>query len=500
MTLSSTFAIINSAFASAGAQSAVISNNISNVNTSGYVREIANQITTSYGGSEVVSISRQANAALLDQLNASTSESAAQRAISAGLTTLAQTVDDSASSTSTSGAQQNGNSPSAMIGNLQSALATYETAPSSTAAAQGVLTAAQNLTASLNAGATAASQVQEQADQDMASSVSTINNLLGQFEQANNTVVAGLTSGADVSQAEDTRNSILTQLSQQVGISTTTNSNGSMSIYTESGVTLFQDTPQTVSFTPTTTYTAGTVGNAVTVDGIPITGSSAPMAVQSGALAGYTELRDTVAPQYEAQLDQIAGGLVSAFAETDQSANPTLPALPGLFTASGLTSVPSDTSVSGLAAEIEVNPNVVPSEGGDMTLLQDGGISDPGNPAYTYNTTGSASYTGRIQQMVSALTSSQSFDTGAGLGGSNSIAGYASDSVSWLQNQNQTASNAASYQSSIVSQASTALSNATGVNLDTELTNMLNIENSYTTTAKLLSTVTSMFSALLNAA
>ena len=49
-------------------------------------------------------------------------------------------------------------------------------------------------------------------------------------------------------------NSILTQLSQQVGISTTTNSNGSMSIYTESGVTLFQEYPQTVSFTPTATY------------------------------------------------------------------------------------------------------------------------------------------------------------------------------------------------------------------------------------------------------
>ena len=500
MTLSSTFAIINSAFASTSAQSAVISNNISNVNTPGYVREIANQITTSYGGSEVVSISRQANAALLDQLNASTSGSAAQSAISAGLTTLAQTVDDSATSTSTSGAQQNGNSPSAMIGNLQSALATFEAAPSNTAAAQSVITAAQDLTASLNAGATAVSQVQEQADQDMTNSVSTINNLLGQFEQANNSVVSGLASGANVSQAEDTRDSILTQLSQQVGISTTTNSNGSMSIYTESGVTLFQDVPQTVSFTPTATYVAGTVGNAVTVDGTPITGSSAPMAVESGALAGYAELRDTIAPQYQAQLDQVASGLISAFAETDQSASGSLPALPGLFTAPGLTSVPSDTAASGLAGEIEVNPNVVSSEGGDINLLQDGGISDPGNSAYTYNTTGSASYTGRIQQMVSALSSSQSFDGSAGLDETNSIAGYASKSVSWLQSQSQTASNAASYQTSIVSQASAALSNATGVNLDTEMTNMLNIENSYTSTAKLLSTVNSMFSALLNAA
>jgi flagellar hook-associated protein 1 FlgK len=44
------------------------------------------------------------------------------------------------------------------------------------------------------------------------------------------------------------------------------------------------------------------------------------------------------------------------------------------------------------------------------------------------------------------------------------------------------------------------LSNATGVNLDAEMTNMLNLENSYASSAKLLTTVNSMFSALLDAA
>ena len=71
--------------------------------------------------------------------------------------------------------------------------------------------------------------------------------------------------------------------------------------------------------------------------------------------------------------------------------------------------------------------------------------------------------------------------------------------MSWLQGANQTASNQVDYQNSLVSSATTALSNATGVNLDTEMTNMLNIENSYTTTAKLLTTVNSMFTTLLNA-
>jgi flagellar hook-associated protein 1 FlgK len=72
--------------------------------------------------------------------------------------------------------------------------------------------------------------------------------------------------------------------------------------------------------------------------------------------------------------------------------------------------------------------------------------------------------------------------------------------VSWVQAQNQQASDASSYQNAVATQATSALSNATGVNLDAEMTNMLNLENSYASTAKLLTTVTSMFTALLQAA
>jgi flagellar hook-associated protein 1 FlgK len=498
MTLSSAYNIINSAFAVTGAQSATIARNITNASTPGYSREIANVVDNPYGGADVASITREANSALLDQVNSSTSESASQSAIAAGLATLAQTVSDSASTTS-SGAMQNGSSPSAMLANLQGALTTYEADPSNDSVGDAVVSAAGDLTASLNSGAAAVQQVRSQADANMAASVATINSLLNQFTQLNATVVNGLQSGADISSAQDSEDSILTQLSQQVGISTTTNANGSVSIYTDSGVTLFQDVPQTLSFTPSPTLTAGISGNPVTVDGIPITGASAPMAIQSGALAGLAQLRDTIAPEYQAQLDQISGGLVNAFAETDQTGG-TAPALPGLFTFPGATGVPSTTQVTGLSGQIEVNPNVDPSQGGDVDLLRDGGISDPGSATYTYNTTGSTGYTARIQQMVSAIGATQSFDPSAGLGASDSLSDYANNSVGWLQGQNQQATDAASYQSSVVTQATSALSNATGVNLDTEMTNMLNIENSYTTSAKLLTTVNDMFSALMNAA
>ena len=351
MSLSTAFNVISSSFAANAAQTAVVSNNIANVNTPGYSREIANVVTNSYGGSDVASIAREANAALLEQVSSSTSQAAAQQAISDGLTTLAQTVDDSSSTSSTSGANQNGASPSAMLANLNSALTTYADSPSSSSAADAVVATASDLASSLNSASATVQQVRETADQKMASSVKTINSLLNQFTAVNNAVVTGLQTGANVSSAEDTRDLIVTQLAQQIGVSTTVAANGSESIYTDSGVTLFQDTPRTVSFTPTPTLVDGASGGAVTVDGVPVTGANSPMPIQSGALAGYAAVRDTLAPEYQAQLDQIAGGLIIAFGESDQSATPTLPSLPGLFTTPGATSLPSMSATTGLAAD-----------------------------------------------------------------------------------------------------------------------------------------------------
>src|SRR5271169_4517303 len=226
MSLSAAFNIISSSFAANSAQTAVVSNNIANVNTPGYSRQIANLVTNSYGGADVVSVTREANAALAEQVSTSTAQAAAQQAIADGLATLAQTVSDSSSASTTSGADQNGASPSAMLANLQSALTTYETSPSSSSAADAVVSAASDLASSLNSTSATVQQVRETADQKMASSVGTINSLLNQFTAANNAVVTGLQTGANISSVEDTRDSIVTQLSQQIGVSTTVAANG----------------------------------------------------------------------------------------------------------------------------------------------------------------------------------------------------------------------------------------------------------------------------------
>jgi flagellar hook-associated protein 1 FlgK len=110
--------------------------------------------------------------------------------------------------------------------------------------------------------------------------------------------------------------------------------------------------------------------------------------------------------------------------------------------------------------------------------MRDGGIN---GAAYVRNSTGAAGYNTLINSALTAL---------------NSVTGQAADSASWLDGQYQAATNSATYQTTLSSQA---LSNATGVNIDQQMSQMLDLENSYQASAKLISTIDSMFNSLLQA-
>jgi len=208
--------------------------------------------------------------------------------------------------------------------------------------------------------------------------------------------------------------------------------------------------------------------------------------------------RDNVAVTYQSQLDEIARGLVGAFAESDQSATPTLPDVPGLFTYPGAPAMPAGgTILIGLAGSITLNPSVDPAQGGDPSLLRDGGMS--GNPAYVYNTSGGAAFTDRLQQLVDRLNGQQTFDPAAQASPSDSVSGFASSSAAWLQQMRQNTTADSDYKSALLQRSSDALSNATGVNLDEEMTLMLELER-LQASSRLITTIDSMLGSLLQAA
>jgi len=489
MSLTTANNIAQSAISVISAQTEVLTRNIAGANsTSTYSTKVVHVATSSNGGAQIASITRVQNQTLFDNLLSATSSSSKQTAISAGLDQIETTMGTSADSTASQ-------SPSVLLSNFRAALQSYDASPNDNSFAGSAISAAKALANGLNNATAAVQSIRQQADSDIGNSVVTINSLLQQFQTVNDQIARGTALGADITDDLDARDDILKQLSAQIGITTIGGTNNSMNIYTDSGVTLFQGTARTVSFAPTTTFTSGTTGNAIYVDGVPITGPSATMGIQSGKLAGLASLRDDVTVTYQNQLDEIAGTLISSFAESDQSGGGG-PDQPGLFTTLGSATMPGSTT--GLAGIITVNANVDPSQGGNVFLLRDGGISDPAGTNYTYNTTGDAGFSGRIDQLLENLSATQTFSAGGGITTSGSLSDYAAGSVSWLENLRTEASSEKSYQATLLNQSTTALSNATGVNIDSQMSQMLTLEQSYQASAKLMATINSMFQSFMS--
>ncbi|WP_264050736.1 flagellar hook-associated protein FlgK [Methylobacterium flocculans] len=607
--------------AATSTQIAVTARNTAGASDPFYTRKIANLVAA--GGGSAVSIQRATDTALFDRKLAGTSSVAASEAVLDGLTTLQNTLGDTA----------DGTSPAARLGALTAALKIAANQPDDAALARSAVDRARDLAASLNAGADAVQTVRAQADAGLADSVTRINDLLSQFEAANRIVTSGTGAGTDVTDALDDRDRILAGLSEEIGISTVVRAGNDIAIYTDSGVPLFERGARKVSFSPTAAFASGTTGAAVMVDGVPVTGAASPMPVHSGRIAGLAELRDNLAIRYESQLDAIADGLVDAFTETGlyasgqggsvvaagtaltgtsvfrplaapgtagtadfsgtnqaaftltladgstanividkaamaaRAADPAkvtpaeflaainaqmsadtattplagkvtafldvsgrlafatdatsgaaarltvgnLAATPGatpvnigFSTASGLPPraaglfTASDVSSAGLAARIRVNGSVDPQQGGDVTLLRDGGIAGTGYQSNPASFAG-AGFPDRLRALSTALAADRAFDPSSDLASNGTLQDFASASTGWLSAKRQAATSESNYQSTLLARASTAYSNATGVNMDDETATTLELERSYTASAKLLTVINDLLKTLMDA-
>jgi flagellar hook-associated protein 1 FlgK len=490
MSLSIGLDVASSALGVSAEQTAVLSRNVARAGDAHASRKTANVVTALNGGVRVASITRQQDQALFDKMIAASTDASAQKAIVDALNALDLTGGDTESDAT----------PAAQLAKFASAMQQYAQEPQNDLTARAAVAAANDLATTLNSATQTVQQVRAQADADIASSVSQLNDLLSQFEAVNDRIKQGTQSGADVTDDLDKRDQLLTSISGQIGIRTVTRANNDMAIYTDNGLTLFDTHPRAVTFDATSTFLPSTTGSSVFVDGVAVTGNTGLTGSVSGRIAALANVRDTIAVTYQSQLDEIARGLVQTFAESDQSASPSLPDVPGLFTWSGAPAMPASGSIQvGIAGTIKVNANVDPAQGGDPSLLRDGAISDPGNSAYVYNTTGASGFSDRLNQLLDRLDQQRSFDPAAGTGPTGTLSDYASASVAWLQGARKSASDDADYKGTLLDRSSQALSSATGVNLDEEMTLMLDLERSYQASSKLITTIDNMYGALLAA-
>lgn len=481
MSLSVALNTARSSIQATSTQIATSGKNVAGADDPTYSRKIAAKSTTADGGARLISIGRATDVALYTRMLGATSATTGSTARLEGIERLAETIGDPELETS----------PAAKIGALSSALLEYANTPDDPLFGQNVVTAATDLARTMNVAAETVLTVRKDADADIATSVERLNGLLGRFEEMNQAVVAGTGTGRDITQLMDQRDALLSQISEEIGISVVNRGNNDMVLYTDGGVTLFETRARAVSFTPTSILTAGMTGNAVTIDGVPVTGAGASMPLQSGRLVGLTEVRDEIAVTYQRQLDEIARGVVTAFAESDQTAGGA-PDLPGLFTFPSAAGVPGGVTAN-LSAVLQVNPAVDPAQGGAVARLRDG----INGGVYTYNTSGGASFSDRLRGLVDGMAGNQSFDASTGLSTVSSLKEFAAGSVSWIEGLRAGATRSADYETALLSRASEALSNATGVNLDEEYAIQLQLEQSFGASSKLISVIDELFKTLL---
>ena len=100
-------------------------------------------------------------------------------------------------------------------------------------------------------------------DNEISRQVDDLNNLLAEFELANNDVRQSTRSGVDASDALDMRDLILKSISEIVGVTTVTRAYNDVAIYTKEGATLFETVPRDVTFARTSGFDAATTGNEI---------------------------------------------------------------------------------------------------------------------------------------------------------------------------------------------------------------------------------------------
>ncbi|MGN6466943.1 MAG: flagellar hook-associated protein FlgK [Rhizobiaceae bacterium] len=486
MSLTTALNIAQSALFNTTRQTTVVSQNISNSGNADYARRSATIVSTAPGAT-VVNIQRSTDDVLFRANLQALSSYQGQSTLLTGMENLDQAVNG----------VDNADSAAAALGDFQQALNLYSATPSNTSLGENTIESARQLVQNLNDGTQAIQSFRTDMDNKISQAVSDLNNLLGSFDQANRAIVAGNQTGRDVSDIEDQRDGLLKQISQYVSISTIKRGNGDMVLMTSDGATLYETVPRTVTFDPTAGYSATTVGNAIKIDGVPLSAGTGGNTTASGQLQAMVQLRDSTATTMQSQLDEIARGLINATAETDPSGTGTLADTPGLFTWPGAPAMPADgTLVPGLAGLISVNPAMDSTVGGSASVLRDGGA---GGAGYVANADGSASYSDLLIRYSQNLDKPINFDPSAGAGSNASVMTYSTNAISSFEAGRKDASDAADNKNALMTRSAQALSNSTGVNIDEEMSMLLDLEHSYQASARMISTVDSMLGALLDA-
>jgi flagellar hook-associated protein 1 FlgK len=306
----------------------VIAGNVANANTPGYVEETTSPVEVASGGNAGTSvdtsgINRNLNTLLQNQIWTETSGGSYADTASQLYQQLQQVY----------GTPGSGTSFDAIYNNFTSALQTLSSSPNSYSDQSAVVASAQALAQNLNSMTSTIQQLRTQTESGIATDVQTANTALTQIGQINEQLEAAPADAASAT-LEDQRDNDIIQLSQLMNVTVVRNPGNQISLYTGSGQQLVSGTQAAqLQFGDVGTLSATSLYNADpsqdtagTITLVSPSGTQTDLvasgAIQSGEIGAYLQMRDTILPQAQTQLDEFANQMSQALSNQTTAGTP----------------------------------------------------------------------------------------------------------------------------------------------------------------------------------
>jgi flagellar hook-associated protein 1 FlgK len=470
----SLFGILNStsaALANNQTQIGTVSNDIANSNTPNFVNQQANTVETTPGAADQVVISRAVNTTLQQELLQQSTLSANQTFTNNIYTQLEQ-LDGSASGTP---------ALSSAMQAFTAAFQALQATPASPTTQQDVIQAGQTLAQTVQGIANGVAAIQTRVGQQAQSDVGTLNTTLAGIATLNGQIAAATNAGQPTATLQDSLDTAIQTVSTLVPLRVSFADNGTAQLSTPGGVELVNGvTAASFGFNSTTdTIFAANDPSQTSLNGSFAGGQiGAEISTLDTSAAGVASQNPADAP-----LQKILNQL-SSFADQFFAAPP---AAPTAFQAAYNNALPAATGTE-LAANFFTINNPAASPNGDAFGFQV-------NPALL-NGTATINQSAASPVVAQLIATTNNFNAG-GVSVTNSTYTDIAEAIASNQTQNaQVVQTNQQTSSAALTTTQATYQNATGVNVNTELTQLIVLQNSYGASAKVLSVIQQIFSAL----
>lgn len=460
----------------------VVSSNVANASTPGYARREVQLVSGLAGGNlpgvQVAGVSRREDLVLVGQ----------RREAEANLAEAEVSANFFSDLEAAIGLPGDAGSLQDKLSNFEAALIDASSRPDSEARLLSVMTTAKTVADDLNDLSDFIQDARLVADQEIAASVDFLSSALQNVVDLNAKIVQFGATTRDASALVDQRAQVIDSIAEFLPIKQVARENGTVALYTAGGAILVDSKAADLSFTGVPALTvhmtqAGGGLSGLEINGQPISTDSATGPISGGKLAGLFDLRDSLGPQVQTELDALARNLIERF--EDSTVDPTLTAGdPGLFTDDG--AALDVTEELGLAGRISVNALADPDQSGDLWRLRNGlgavAIGDPGDSSI-------------LNAMSDALADPRVPATGS-FTSARSATGLAGDVLSMVSTTAYQAEANVSFNRAAADALITA-ELQDGVDTDQEMQELLLIEQAYAANARVILTVDELIQQLL---